>query len=408
MELVNIEENKNNVVKKHQELVHNARYRLSELSLKVLSVLISMIKMSDTEFTEYTLKLSDFKELIGSDSKKTYDYTHKMIKDLIVPVQIGDMEMPWVTFGEYQKGSNIVTFEIHRKLKPYLLELKEKFLQYNITNILPLKSAYIIRLYEICKDHFVEGTRYKKSRQSIQFELKIERMRELFEIPESYQYSSHIKKRILDKAVEQFKEKTDIQISYVEQKIGRKIDRIIITVKENNKGSNDYLSHRQAFIKHIRANYVNQVLLRTKDKYTNGDIILSVDQNGKLYSQNGIDFDAERSNEMWDTLFRLAKEDDLSCLKQGALFDDNTPVIDTTKKENYAVKANPILSIEQLSLDDKFINFAKSTNLDDNEIETEFLMFRNHHLGEGTEPNRNWYKLWCGWISNGNQYKKRG
>ncbi|HIC86685.1 MAG TPA: RepB family plasmid replication initiator protein, partial [Aquificae bacterium] len=54
-------------------------------------------------------------------------------------------------------------------------------LQYNIANILALKSGYVIRLYELCKDHYSEATRYKESTMSATFDIKIERLRELFE-----------------------------------------------------------------------------------------------------------------------------------------------------------------------------------------------------------------------------------
>lgn len=320
MEIVSIEENKNNIVVKHQELVHNARYRLSELGIKVLSVLISMIKTSDTEFTQYAIQIKDFKELIHSDSKNTYKYAHKLIKELMSnPMQIGDEQFNWVSYGKYGKGDGVIIFEIHRLLKPYLLELQKNFLQYNITNILPLKSGYVIRLYELCKDHYSEATRYKESTTSATFDIKIERLRELFEIPKSYQYSSHIKKHILDKAVKQFKEKTDIQIEYKEQKIGRRVDRVIITVKKNTKGSNDYLKHRTAFIEHMRANYINADVLSAVDKYTQKPMVISITPDGNLYDKKGSEFNSKRSDEMWDTLFKMAQEDNLLCLKQGSL-----------------------------------------------------------------------------------------
>ena len=403
MDLVQIEEHKNNIVVKHQELVHNARYRLSELGIKVLSVLISMIKTSDTEFTQYAIQIKDFKELIHSDSKNTYKYAHKLISELLSnPIQIGDEQFNWASYGKYQRGDGVVVFEVHRLLKPYLLEMQKNFLQYNITNILPLKSAYVIRLYELCKDNFEEGTRYKKERQSVHFELKIERMRELFEIPKSYLYKD-IRVNILDKAVKQFAEKTDLQISYKDQKIGRKVDRVIITVRENNQGSNDFMRSKQAFIAYMRENFVNQDILTTKDKYTNEEVRLSISPEKKLYNKiNTKDFTAKRAGEAWATIYELAKEDKLLCLKQGLLFDENTPVL-KTKTKDYSVKVEPILSVEELKLTDKFKNFALNTNLNSEEVDLEFLMFKNHHLSIETEQNRTWFRTWCGWINNANK-----
>ena len=182
MNIAVVEESKNNIVKKHQELVHNARYKLSELGIKTIAILISQINVSDEDFKEYAIRIDDIKKLAGdSKTKNTKHYVDIVTEDLMSkPFWIKNERFNWVTYARWEEGSNIVLFEIHRKLKPYLLELQKNFLQYNIANILPLKSSYIIRLYELCKDHYMESTRYQTNKKSVQFELKIDRMRELF------------------------------------------------------------------------------------------------------------------------------------------------------------------------------------------------------------------------------------
>lgn len=315
MNLAKIEENKNNLVIKNQELIHNARYTLSPLALKVISILISMINKDDVEFKKYFIRLKDFTELINSKSKNTYKYSHSLISELLSnPIKIDDAQMNWISYGKYKKGEGVITFEIHRELKPYLLQIKNNFIKYNVMNILPLKSSYIMRLYEICKDKLEEGTRYKKVKK-VNYELSIENMRELFSIPKSYQYSSGIKLRILDKAVEQFKKNTDIQISYEDVKIGRRTDSIILTIEKNNKGSNDYLSSKQSFISYMRENYVNADILYATDSITHKMIIISISPDGHLYSKSGEEYDAKKSNQIWDSIYKIALEDKLAILQ---------------------------------------------------------------------------------------------
>ena len=311
--IVKIENNKNNIVIKNHELIHNARYKLSALSLKIVAILISMINKDDPEFEEYMININDFKELIDSNSNNTYKYTHKIISELLSnPLKIENEQFNWVSYGKYTKNEGVVTFEIHRELKPYLLEVKKNFLKYNVINILPLKSGYLIRLYEICKDKFEEVRRYKKV-NNVKYELKISEMKKLFCTPSSYQYSSHIKKLILDKAVEQFKEKTDIKISYEEIKIGRRFDRIIFTISENYKGSNDFLHTEKDFISYMRKHYVNVTILEAKGK-NNEDLKISISPNGHLYSKFGQEFDAKRSKEIWTSLYEMAKANKLYIL----------------------------------------------------------------------------------------------
>jgi plasmid replication initiation protein len=308
MNIVKIEDNKNNIVIKHKDLVWEARYRLSELSIKVISVLISMIKINDNDFKQYALKVSDFKELIDSNSKNTYKYTHKIINELLSKtLKIGDEQFAWISYGKYVEGSDIIIFEINRHLRPYLLKIQSKFLEYNIINILPLKSSYVIRLYELFKSKYSEYKHYNKNTKSFTFELKIDWLREHLEIPRSYQYSSHIKKLIIDKAKKEFKQKTDISFDYKEQKIGRKVDRLIITIKENYKGSNDFLRSKRAFIAYMRKNYINANIVKTRDKYTNKEILVSIAEDGTLYNKKDTTkIKAKRADEMWEALYKFA------------------------------------------------------------------------------------------------------
>ena len=324
MNVAVVEDSKNNIVKKHQELVRNARYKLSELGIKTIAILISQINVSDEDFKEYAVKIDDIKKLAGdSKTKNTKHYVDIVTEDLMSkPFWIKNERFNWVTYARWEEGSNIVLFEIHRKLKPYLLELQKNFLQYNIANILPLKSSYIIRLYELCKDRFMEETRYKTKKKSVQFEFKIDRMRELFEIPQSYQYSSHIKKRVLEKAAQEFKEKTDIQMTYTEQKIGRKVDRIIITVKANDKGSADPQVTKKGFIEYVRDKYkpsVEKGTFPTIISTKNGD--LKVDRDGKLYISQAAGtlpgtLDHLQADKLWDWLYNGVKSGEFELVEE--------------------------------------------------------------------------------------------
>ena len=130
----------------------------------------------------------------------------------------------------------------------------------------------------------------------------------------------YIKKLIINKAQKQFKEKTDITFTYKEQKIGRKVDRLIITIKENSKGSSDYMATKRAFIEYIRSNYVNKILVQIKDKYTNETVLISVAKNGTLYNQKTTEtYAAKRSNELWNSLYELAKDNKLEILNKRSI-----------------------------------------------------------------------------------------
>jgi len=312
MDIVKIEENKNNVIVKHKDLIWEARYRLSELGIKVMSVLISMIRVNDDDFQQYALKVSDFKELIGSDSKNTYDYTHRLIKELLSKtLRIKDEQFAWISYGKYVEGSDVMIFEINRHLKPYLIELKSNFLEYSIVNIMPLRSSYVIRLYELFKSKWNEYKHYNRASKNYTFELKIDWLKEHFEIPTSYRYNDI--KRVVEKAKKQLKEKTDIQFIYKEQKIGRKVDRLIITIRDNNKGSNDYLRDRHTYINWARKNFSPDPINNKFPKILEvGTLKIAIDLSGRLYIATDGEpkyLDNKEADLLWTLLYKLEKKE---------------------------------------------------------------------------------------------------
>lgn len=312
MNIVEIEDNKNHIVKKHNDLVNKARYSLSEDGIKLVSMLIAMINKDDETFQEYHIRVADFTRLKGSNSKNDYETVHKIIKELLsCPIKIGNLQANFIASGEYKEGTATAIFEISQKLKPYLLELKKDFLEYDLKDILMLKSGYVIRLYELIVQQWREYKHYNKNSKSYTFDLDIEELKTLFEIPNSYLYKD-IRVNIIDKAQQQFKEKTNITFDYEEYKIGRAVKRLKITVRENNKGSNDILASRKAFINYIRETYKPNpdknhfpVVINTKS----GDV--KVNLNGEIYLSGNDDvktYDNKQADKLWDWLYGLVKE----------------------------------------------------------------------------------------------------
>jgi len=311
LQMVNLKSG--HIVKKAEDLLL-ARYDLSELSIKLMSVLIAMLRKDDTEFAHrYILRIRDWKELTGLTGRSVYENLLKSAKELQNnPITIkrpkGWLVLNWLASFEYVEESGEIELEISSKLKPYLLELQERFIQYGIENILPLRSSYVIRLYELLKHEYNKVTNYNNQKAVI-YEMSISEMRDMFAIPKSYRYND-IKKNILIKAQKQFKEKTDIQFDYKEIKRGRAVNSIEFTIRDNNKGSNDYLSDLRSFISYMRKNKVNKDIVDTVDKYTKEKLLISIDPDGRLYNKYTTQpIDKNRAKEIWEGLYNLAKEE---------------------------------------------------------------------------------------------------
>lgn len=58
------------------------------------------------------------------------------------------MKIQWVTACAYEKGVGLAV-KMNPLLKPFLLGLQERYTQYQLENILAMKSVYAIRIYEL-------------------------------------------------------------------------------------------------------------------------------------------------------------------------------------------------------------------------------------------------------------------
>jgi len=180
---------KNDLIIRKPENLVNARYKLSPLAIKFLSTIIANVKRSDDVDEEYVLQVKDFQELTGQKTKRIYELIEEALEDLLknplkIPLNKEETKFlmcNWVSSAVYDAGQ--VSFMIDKRLRPILLEVKEKYLKYRLENILSLRSSYVIRLYEFLKDTFEKNTRHGKKAEKI---FSVKEIREKLEIPRSY------------------------------------------------------------------------------------------------------------------------------------------------------------------------------------------------------------------------------
>jgi plasmid replication initiation protein len=310
---------------KKADVIVKARYKLNPLSLKFITTLIAGLKRSDNINEVYKFRVKEFKELTQLKRKDIYWAIKEALKELLekplyIPKSKDENDnsflmLNWVASAEYKEGEGAIEFEISNKLRPYLLEAKEKFLKYKLENILPLKSSYVIRLYEILKDWLSMHNRYGNKTEKI---ISLDEFRKVLEIPKSYQYSSGIKKRILEKAETELKKHTDIIFAFKEIKTGRKITHIKFIIEENPKNSKEnkdiysFMKTLRSFINYIRKHYINKAIITTIDKNTKQKIRLAISKNNLVYDMYGNikNYDSERSYEIYKNLYEYAKKNE--------------------------------------------------------------------------------------------------
>ena len=314
--------NSNNMVRKSEALT-KARYKLNPLALKFVTTIIANLKRSDEVDEKYIFRVKDLADLMGISYHDIYAEMEEAVEELLKkPLHIkednGWLKANWISSARYEDGKGTITFRIDPDLRPYLLTLQEKFLQYKLENILRLRSGYVIRLYEILKDWYNQTSRYDNSKK-VEKIVEVQWLRETLEVPKSYQYSSHLKKLIIEKAKEQLAEHTDIIFDYEEIKTGRKVTHLKFIVEENPKNAKpiedknrySFLKSKKAFVDYLRTHYVNKPIIEAPNKKFGRQISKwSISEKGLLYDmyKTENDINATRSDEIFGALYDFAKE----------------------------------------------------------------------------------------------------
>jgi plasmid replication initiation protein len=249
---------KNSLVVSSNDLVH-AKYDLSLWQKRVFVYAISQLEKEHTDFEPIKMNIKDIiKFFKASDGALVYNAIIEAPKSLDKTIEI-----PYITpkgFLRYgfiklikqytipadEKGENqYIEIEFNDALKPHLLELKEKFLKYDIRNVIDLQSTYSFRMYEILKSH-----EYQKS-----IEFEIEYLRAILEVKNIYKSYKDFKRRIIEKAQQDLAKFCDISFSYVEKKgaKGKKIESLVFQIRKNElvNRTADTLEKNQSALKNL-------------------------------------------------------------------------------------------------------------------------------------------------------------
>lgn len=219
----------NKIIKKSNDLI-NAKYRLTILQQYVLHDVISQIHINDADFKKYELNIQSIAENHNIDTKNAYRYIKKAALDLNkLQIIIGDQKeglaLTWFTSVLYSSARGSLLIDFHKDLKPYLLQLKSYFTQYEHQNITRFKCVHSLRFYEFLKQKQNLGRG-----EDFYVELTIAEIRSLLCFSNSeYKANKDLRVNVIEKALKEINEQTDLKILDTQfLKKGRSIDSIFI------------------------------------------------------------------------------------------------------------------------------------------------------------------------------------
>jgi len=217
----------NNYLVTKANLLINSRYDLSVNEQRLILMLASLVQPTDEDFKEYDIRVEDFIKLLDLEGKNSYTALPKITKELmskVLEIKTNEfiLQMNWLSSCKYMIGTGRVIMKFSPDLKPYLLQLKEYFTTYKLENILKMRSKYSIRLYEILKSHAFKK-RCTLTIDELRFMLKAE----------SYTINYNFRTRILDPAIAEINQYTDLFVTDNPIKEGKKYTKIEFTIESS-------------------------------------------------------------------------------------------------------------------------------------------------------------------------------
>ena len=205
------------VVTKANNLIE-ASYRLNINEQRVLALLAAQVCPDDEAFKPYVFCIGEIQKLVDGRSQNFYTRTKELCRGLLKrTLQLrkpdGWLMVNWLSSAEYRAGRGEIELCFDPKLKPYLLELKERFTSYQLRNVIKLRSQYSVRFYELLKQYEPVGKR----------SFDLDGLRTVLRMGDELKKWNDFKRKALEPAKRELSKKTDICFSYTIRKRGRAV-----------------------------------------------------------------------------------------------------------------------------------------------------------------------------------------
>jgi plasmid replication initiation protein len=217
------------MVYKSNSLVE-ACYRLSVIEQRIVLACVSQVRRDEpiTDEIMYSVSAQDIAELSETNSRTACrDLQEGALRLKRREVRIekeanGNTKRKqvlicgWVQSIMYIENEGRVCLRFNKDMLPYLTELSAQFTKYRLKAVAKMDSSYAIRLYELLNQW----------RDIHEREVSVQWLRDTFQLGDKYPAIKDLKKWVVDPAVAQINEHSDLTASYTQRKTGRNVTHL--------------------------------------------------------------------------------------------------------------------------------------------------------------------------------------
>jgi len=209
-------------------------------------------------------------------------------------------------------GDNCVEIDLYSKIAKLIVEVKNNYTYLDTKVLMAIKSKHTLRILPL-----LEKIKGYDSHIGKRKRMSLDALNDFFGT--KYTRIPDIERKILKPAQKELDNSPTLTFIYKSnmQCIGRGRPRATSVTIDLIIRPEYYLSSRKIFIEYLRQSFVGKNILETIDKHTHKRITIYISKKGKLYDRiSGESFDAKRANEIWTSLYELAKDGKLGVLEE--------------------------------------------------------------------------------------------
>jgi plasmid replication initiation protein len=125
----------------------------------------------------------------------------------------------WVSRASYVDGAGIIQLRFAQDMVPYITRLEKEFTHYRLEKVAGMSSIHAFRIYELLIQWGSIGKR----------EVELEWIKKTLMVDKEYDRLDNFKKWVLDVALSQINEFSDLTVSYTQRKTGRIVTHLLFT-----------------------------------------------------------------------------------------------------------------------------------------------------------------------------------
>lgn len=230
---------KTDVVAKSNRLIQ-ASYKLDLMEQRILLFGIMKARESGKTPNELamgfvTIEAREFAEKFDISEKYVYDQLKTaartlfrrelIIRDIDPETKMERVNQTrWLSTASYIDGAGRVQIQFPGFISSHILRLDgayQPYTKYQLEQVGKLNSVYAVRIYELLSQYLSVGERA----------FSINELREILSFSEDeYKSLSNLKIRVVDPAMEQISERTDLNVHYTHKKHGRTITHFVFHI----------------------------------------------------------------------------------------------------------------------------------------------------------------------------------